>query len=399
MTAGEFVAKRSAARPVRPSLAESSTPARVASAIFLAVALDWQDFWRFGPSWRYFALLVLLLGVVYVFPSRGRRVNTVIPKTLLIAFVISASMAATSLMHGQAIGDTFVIWLPMLILFVAAMRPVDLTGSAEADVRLLELSVLGYISLSFANFWWSSENSLSTHESFFPLIAMAAFMLRSRYWALASVALSTVALGFWRYPAATFIIATFIALVWGMTLRAHTVRAQVGLLLAAVCGTLAASRASELLSGYFQVAGKGNNLSTRQLLLQEGIDQWLQNPWVGNVMAGTFTVQANIRGAPTAIPTHNGLLSLAISGGVLLLVSMLAVWLVGLRNAHQVATASMGYQGRRRIGLLSGSGIAIGLSVMLFNPIIESLNSSMLLYAFLALTFGAVREAEDSNAT
>jgi hypothetical protein len=367
-------------------LRATSGPARAVAAVLVAQALDWHHFWRDGPSWRYAALGLIVLIACHV-PSRDRLepepARRRLPRPLLFALAVTVLMVGSSYMAGEQLTSVIVLWFPLALAPICLWR----SGSAsrtDQDERLILRAGALFALSTLASLVVTEDLVVVNLENAFVLMGLLALALARRK-ALSSVVFVAALVGsFIAYPAATYLLAALGSFAWFAFARPGRLISKFVVIVGACAGIIASSFFFSALSDYFQAVGKKNNTAPRSELLHLGLDRAKDHPWLGNKLSGIVTVEDNLRGQVIAVPVHNDYVALAIAGGIVFLAVVLLYLLYGLRAARRVDLAALETDTPCFLGRYCGVTVTAGLITMLFNPVLENLGSTALIY-FLVL--------------
>lgn len=368
----------------RPSVwREAESSARVASIVMIAFAATWSDFWRFGPAWRY-GLLGGLIAAALISGHRPHGLRFRRPSSpLALAILTPLVMTLFSLFAGRNTVPGLVLWFPLLTLLSAFLQSERSGASMLASVQLVKVSALIFAgSAALERLAKDSDFVLSTHEGAFVLLGIFAWSFHVRSWVLCGVTGFVIMASFLSYPAATFVVAALAILLWLVIFRSSAVVRNSAIAVSLGLLAITVGNFREWVDAYFRWAEKGNNSSTRLALAERALGEIQEHVLMGKVMGGEFTQVAYIDARWQPVPTHNAVLTVALAGGLVLSIALIALWIW-----LAATTYAVGRDGPevRKLAILSGSVLLGGIITAMFNPILENLQLATLFYAVSGL--------------
>lgn len=374
-------------------------------------------FYFVGGSPARYAIILLPLFLICVVRGPLTRLTIrppELPDYLLLTLLVYGGVGSTfGIVFGLTPNPALPLFLPMVLglLHLTTLGPVE---EPEASAHLRRWVVLGcvYTAVATASALGMLEliggggadpstnvvGAAFAHEkAFFLCLALAgAWLLKRRK--LFVLLLAGALLGFFTYPAATYLVA---AVVTVMTLvatgrrsgrvRAWTMAILCLLFFAVVVKevTTVGPQAREGIgSRYFEAVGKSDNSETRAELWGDAWDELKESPIVGSGFTRDLTLRVWLEGKRRSVPPHNDYLQLGMGGG-LLGMGLLLGW-VGTTNLYA-------HRRFRRVVSEGSSNCAILLrllmvgynsffAIALLNPVLSRLGLSvtaMLLYAMI----------------
>ncbi len=384
---------------------DSFTFSRSLLLVLLLVAVDFADVFggstllREGAGLRYLLLLFPLATALLLFASQTSPLIRRPASSDLMLVTLSACGLLGSL-YGRFVLSTdtsaFPIFLPMLIavLYVVTIQPLR---STEASRLLRWLSNIGLVYVLLHASASSGILSIGTVESyghwkaFFIAMAITAAMEQRRLFrvlilaCLAGYIYST-------YPAGTyvFVLAASAVTLYVTTPGATPTRALIVALTGAtvlMVGLMNTTGTISLAQTYFRDVGKQSNVDTRLDLWTQGIQEIRTSPIVGHVFTGEMTVPISIGGVTSRLALHEDYLNLALGGGMVAL-GLFVAWAIALNawTLRHLRTARMlGHDAQVSLLRVLLVGFNSWLVVAAFNPLLESVGTSMAVFAIYGL--------------
>ena len=201
-------------------------------------------------------------------------------------------------------------------------------------------------------------------------------------------------MNFAAYPSATSVLCTLAMLITFFMTKPYGSRARpyvVAIVAAAIVfvGLMNISRVSTVTGDYFSAVGKTNANYGRLAIWTDGIHQWQQSPFVGQVFTGG-TVAQTMRarnGQPLQLPFHNDYVLFLAEGGLVGLIVLIS-FIVGIDFILVRRYRDFVEQGRLdrakllRLLLVGFNSFFFTAS---FNPVMEGLSRSTVIFSMYGL--------------
>ncbi len=390
------------ARPRRKVPTDGFRFAQAVLFVFTAAAVDVFNVLDRGGSKRY-AILVIPIGVVALIRLRHPSPIVHRPRATDKALFVIWVMGMVGSLYGVFLkgGNTtarplfFPMTLGFLYLFVLEPPTDDESGRLLRYITYVGAVYVGLAALINIGVvpHLAAYKQFRNAQFAYVMIGIGGAIIMRRRGLLAAL-LALEAVNFAAYPSATSVLCTLAMLITFFMTKPYGSRARpyvVAIVAAAIVfvGLMNISRVSTVTGDYFSAVGKTNANYGRLAIWTDGIHQWQQSPFVGQVFTGG-TVAQTIRarnGQPLQLPFHNDYVLFLAEGGLVGLIVLIS-FIVGIDFILVRRYRDFVEQGRLdrakllRLLLVGFNSFFFTAS---FNPVMEGLSRSMVIFSMYGL--------------
>jgi hypothetical protein len=361
-------------------------PATIGTALLLA-SLDVFAWTSYGPSYRYVVAtgsLVVAFAVDGAIRGYSRRIRPGVAIAMTFFGLWMLGVFVYAILTKSWAGDSLVLFagvIPVLAAPAAYIALPSRPGWSQSLQRYCRGSIMVFVLASFLDALLTptgEQPQLLGHEKAFLAVLVFAMPNFKGLRLAKAFTFCAVIVAFVKYPSATVGFAAIVAVVCFLLINAKT-RPSVYLrgFALVVCFIVIALNASDWISRFYLLVGRGDNTNTRLDLWEQALTTVRESPIVGSAASEPITGLANIRGLIQPVPFHNSFLTLAACCG-LVAVILLAIVVLCLSSAVFSVDSSV----RKGTGLWLPALLA-GAITMSVNPVLDELGTALPFYALI----------------
>lgn len=361
-------------------------PATIGTALALA-SLDVFAWTSYGPSYRYIVAtgaLVMSFAIDGAIHGSSRRIRPGVAIAMSLFGLWMLGILAHAILTKTWTADSLVLFagvIPVLAAPVAYIALPPRPQWSRTSWRYCYGSILIFVLASLLDAVLTpagEQPQLLGHEKAFLAVLVFALPNFKGLRLAKVVTVCAVIIAFVKYPSATVGFAAIVAFVGFLLIDAKT-RPSVYLRgsVLVLCFAVIALNASDWLTKFYLLMGRGDNTNTRLGLWEQALTTVRESPMVGSAASEPITGLANIRGFIQPVPFHNSFLTLAACCG---LVAVILFCVVILSLGWAVFSLNPTVRNGTRLWL---PALLAGVITMSVNPVLEELGTALPFYALV----------------